>query len=363
MTLEGAINFSESNDSNIYTMNSPQTGQYCVVIPKNIDGTLSMFVDINMKSLFDSLINNTITKDQLVEKINEEYKYVRNSYSSGILVLPMLDKALLEGAIGSGDKQKMFDETKKIGGITSEIYRKLTDSGIDKSKINQKIMMIEVGEYDTKFVDWLKSQMPNFVEGVSLANLKAKCDSVSSAVVNPFADVNPFTGESSDVGGASAVGKSTTNNSIFGAPQETTSVNSTPVEEVKNPQNQTIPSDIFGSSPSTSITDNNIAGTSVSEPQVSQNTSKPQISQSEIEPQPVHNVSLGDLPVVEARPAQSTVTPNPAPVINDIQESTPNDIDKKSGGFVNLLILLVILVVVTVISIEFGKFLFNTFGT
>ena len=34
MTLEGAINFSESNNSTIYTMNSVQTGQYCVVIPK-----------------------------------------------------------------------------------------------------------------------------------------------------------------------------------------------------------------------------------------------------------------------------------------------------------------------------------------
>ena len=36
--------------------------------------------------------------------------------------------------------------------------------------------------------------------------------------------------------------------------------------------------------------------------------------------------------------------------------------EKKSNGFVNLAILLVILVGVTLVSIELGKFLYNTYG-
>ena len=50
MTLEGAINLSEANDYIVYTMNSVTTGQYGVVIPKNIIGTLNMLVDLHMKS-------------------------------------------------------------------------------------------------------------------------------------------------------------------------------------------------------------------------------------------------------------------------------------------------------------------------
>ena len=37
-------------------------------------------------------------------------------------------------------------------------------------------------------------------------------------------------------------------------------------------------------------------------------------------------------------------------------------VTKKSNGFVNLAILLVILVGVTLVSIELGKFLYNTYG-
>ena len=46
MTLEGAINFNETNDYTIYTMNSVTAGQYCVVLPKNNNGNYNMLVDI-----------------------------------------------------------------------------------------------------------------------------------------------------------------------------------------------------------------------------------------------------------------------------------------------------------------------------
>lgn len=44
-----------------------------MLLPKNLNNGISMLVDLNMKSNFDDLINNVITKDDLIGKINEEY--------------------------------------------------------------------------------------------------------------------------------------------------------------------------------------------------------------------------------------------------------------------------------------------------
>lgn len=340
MTLNGAINFSENNDSIIYTMNSPQTGQYCVVMPKSINNGLSMLVDINMKSLFDSLINNTITKEQLIEKINEEYKYVKSSFSDGILVLPMLDANVLGNAVINGDKQKMFDKVKKIGGITSEIYKKLTESGVDKSKIDQKIMIIECNDNDIKFVEWLKGQMPNFVDGIALSQLKANSSTITVGPnSDPFANVNPFTGEAT---------KSESSNDIFG-PAENTNTSSQPNNTNVTPTSN---NDFFGPI------------SNIQQPTNSDN------STTIFEPTPVNSTKLDssdafDSPVSTPNVATENVAPaNVSPVSSPEQpvESQTNAIDKKSGGFANLLILFVILVVVTVVSIELGKFLYNTYG-
>ena len=56
MTLEGANNFSENSNSTIYTINSQQTGQYSIVMPKNTDKEISMLIDLNMKPAFDSVL-------------------------------------------------------------------------------------------------------------------------------------------------------------------------------------------------------------------------------------------------------------------------------------------------------------------
>lgn len=369
MTLEGANNFFENNDFVMYTMNSPQTGQYCVVIPKNFGNAVSMLVDINKKTLFDSLIGNTISKEQLVGQIEEEYKIIGNTYSGSILVLPMLDINILTSAVNSGDKQKMFDETKKIGGITSELYKKLTESGVDKSKVSQKIIIVENNDVDVRFVEWLKGQMPNFVDGVSLEELKSK---VSASVTpnDPFASVNPFTGE------AEVANAPQPANDIFGPSPVNDVAAVNPVDVPKT--NDTF--DIFGSQ-------------APAQPEVATQTASVEPvsevvgSANPFEPQPVQSVSLNNdpfgaqapqvtpaPPVNEVNPSsQGSIQPEavapapnvqPQPAAPVVEEGQPevNELDKKSGGFANLLILGVILIVVTVISIELGKYLYNAFG-
>lgn len=355
MNLTGANSFSENNDYTVYTINSNQNGQYSVVVPKNTDGQLSMLVDLNMKNDFDALISNSITKESLLEKIAQEYNKVKENNPQGILVFPMMDSTNLANAINSNDKQKIFDETKKIGGITSELYKNLTESGIDKSRINQKIMIVEKNEIDTKFVDWLKGQMPNFVEGFKMQT----SEPVKEQNNNPFEGFNPFgTPESVDntINNESVIPTSPTptettttetiqpNNDIFASPEPVQSSEMvTPPEEKK--EETTVPT------PEPVVTET---------PKVEEN----------VEPQPINSVSLESTQVIP-QPENTNVSTTqentnqpatPEPTNNESVAPSTNSIDKKSGGFANILILLVILVVVTIGSIELGKFLFNTFG-
>ena len=170
MTLNGANVFFDTTDYTIYTMNSVNTGRYCVVLPKNNNGTYNMLVDLHMQNAFDSVSNGSKTKEQLVEEIKNEYMGVKTKYNDGILVLPMIDENLYANAVITNDKQKMFDKVKKIGAITSEIYKKLTDDGIDKQKIDQKIIIIIKNNDDIN----------NITFGDIIRETKRKCDDNSS---------------------------------------------------------------------------------------------------------------------------------------------------------------------------------------
>ena len=45
----------------------------------------------------------------------------------------------------------MIDEVKKIGAITSEVYKKVTESGFNAQNIDQKIIILEKTNEDTSF--------------------------------------------------------------------------------------------------------------------------------------------------------------------------------------------------------------------
>ena len=67
MTLEGAIKLSETNQYIIYTMNSVTTGQYGVVVPKNINGTLNIHSLIRnyYEKLYANKLDNLEETDQI----------------------------------------------------------------------------------------------------------------------------------------------------------------------------------------------------------------------------------------------------------------------------------------------------------
>lgn len=378
MTLEGANIFFDATDYTIYTMNSVTTGRYCVVLPKNNNGTYNMLVDLHMKNSFDSINNGSKTKEQLIEEIKNEYSGVKTKYSDGILVIPMIDENLYASAILNNDKQKMFDKVKKIGAITSEIYKKLTDSGIDKQKIDQKIIIIIKNNDDIKFVDWLKEQMPNFVIGVNSSELQ------NTNNVNPFMENNnPFMPET-------PVTTTPTNDNVFGsAPANNVANNDIFSTTASN--NPTPTNDIFSTTaPATNNVIENApfqANAEVQQPVVEQSatggpiTEIPNIFGAPTTQEPISVVNNQNLeqPTQEPTPVQSTpleatttitpiAQPESTPTTNPVEQNTttgsPEGIPEKKGskGFTNLIILIVVLVGVTFISIELGKFLYNTYG-
>ena len=384
MTLEGAINLNETNDYIVYTMNSVTTGQYGVVVPKNISGTLNMLVDLHMKGSFDGVGNGSKTKEQLVEEITVEYNNLKTKYANGILVMPMIDEVVFENTVSTGDKQKMFDEVKKIGAITSELYKKLTEQGVDKQKIDQKIIIVEKNQYDEKFVVWLKEQMPNFVDGVNYSEL-----SVVQEVVNPFVNNNSIFGPAQDVVQTPKVEEATINTpvnvgGIFdSAPVAQAEPIVAPAEqvapvEVLNTNVEAVPviNDIFGAAPQAPTVEQAPVA-SVPTPQpveavapVSVASQPVEAAQSVVSGAPVVNNQVQQ-PVEGPKPVESAMlegtiafTPIPnhpnnpvEPVAEEVVEGT-----KKSKGFVNLIILAVVLVGVTIVSIELGKYLYSVYG-
>ena len=380
MTLEGAISLNESNDYIIYTMNSVATGQYGVVVPKNVNGVLNMLVDLHMKNSFDSISGGTKTKEQLVSEISEEYNKLKTKYADGMLVMPMIDENEFLNIISTGDKQKMFDEVKKIGAITSELYKKLTDSGIDKQKIDQKIIMIEKNLEDEKFVVWLKEQKPNFVDGVLYSDF-----GTSNENANPFVNNgNIFGSVQND---SPKVEEKATVNDIFGAaPSVTQTVPVTPVVEPVTPVEPATPVEPVQPTVSTAeVASNPVPAANIdifgipNDVQGVQNSESVPVQNSSVQTSDTSNSSVASsqASVVEGpKPVESAVLEgtmafdpilNPG-VVNDNNNVTPSNSDDKgttshgSKGFVNLAILAVILIVVTVISIELGKYLYSVYG-
>lgn len=376
MKLEGANAFSENNLFTIYTVNSMTSGEYAVVMPKEVMGTVNMLIDFHQKSFFDNLISGSKTKDDLMKVLEGEYNFIKNTYANFMLVLPMFDENSYISIVNSKDKQKLFDEVKKIGAITSEVYKKVTESGFNAQNIDQKIIVLEKTNEDTSFVEWLKEQMPNFVEGLKYQEEKKE-------VVNPFMGVNPFGPAPVENPTSSTVQPSgnsifdtpvtpqpavqpepvvTPNNDIFGTATQASSSVQQPVNETSAESANSI----FGTPTSIQPTVETSQQVQNTMPNIGFSTPTENVSTPVATPQPINTVDLegttafrpipGDTTQIQ-NPNPTTATPIEAKSIEEVQEE-----HKASKGIANLLILLVILVGVTLASIELGKFLYNVYG-
>lgn len=384
MMLEGAIKLFDNDDYIIYTMNSVSTGQYGVVVPKNINGVLNMLIDLHFKNSFDSVNMGNKTTDLLINEIGEEYKKLKTRYADGMLVIPMIDETSFQNVIMTGDKQKMFDEVKKISAITSELYKKLTDSGVSKQKIDQKIIVVEKNEVDEKFVIWLKEQMPNFVEGILYGELDRKEEVNSDIPSGNGLFGSPVGDVSIPVENVSNISQ---NNSIFDSAPVAPVVPDTPTVPVQE-VGPVVPVATVAPINPLATDDSGAVVASVQTPEVNNGNNNdifgaPVDNTTLVSPAPTPAPVISNEPVVpnlgpvdgpkpvESTNLEGTMIINPVPANNDVvnnnvdvsqnneEELNPNNSNK---GFVNLIILVVILVGVTIVSIELGKFLYNVYG-
>lgn len=377
MKLEGANAFSENNLFTIYTVNSMTSGEYVVVMPKEVMGTVNMLIDFHQKSFFDNLISGSKNKDDLMKVLEGEYNFIKNTYANFMLVLPMFDENSYISIVNSKDKQKMFDEVKKIGAITSEVYKKVTESGFNAQNIDQKIIVLEKTNEDTSFVEWLKEQMPNFVEGL-------KYQEVKQEAVNPFMGVNPFgpapvenpTSTTVQPSGNSIfdtpvtpqpvvqpepVVTPTPNNDIFG----TATSQSSPVQQPFNETPVENTNSIFGNPTPTQPSVEPTQQTQSTMPNIGFSTPTENVSTPVATPQPINTVDLEGTTAFRPIPGDTTQVQNTNPSSQPVEEKSIEEVQeehKASKGIANLLILLVILVGVTLASIELGKFLYNVYG-
>ena len=375
MTLAGVSAFLENDKFTVYPVNSAVGGQYVAVMPKNVLGNINVLLDLHQKRFFDDLQTGNESKDSLLKEINDSYDFIKNTYQDFILVYPMFVEEEYVSVVNSNDKQKLFDEVKKMGAITSEIYKKVTENGVDASRIDQKIIILEKTSEDSKFVAWLKEQMPNFVEGLKVGVEKKD-------EVNPFMGMNPFgpapvqekVVENTTPPVAPTTGSSIFDNVAPSTPIPPVTPNPVPpiTEEVKP---QTVSNDIFAS-PVANTPVNEVAPTSNG--QVGQQSSSdsifgaPSASSSPVNsaslntpsaafaPQPVNHVDLDGTTAFRPIPGDTSVSVEEQKEMQKVEEVQKNHIGSK--GIANLLILLVILVGVTIASIELGKFLYNVYG-
>ena len=383
MTLEGANAFCENNLFTIYTVNSMTSGEYAVVIPKNVIGTVNMIIDFHRKELFDQLISGNKTKENLIKEVEVEYNFIKNTYPNFMLVFPMFVENDYISTVNSNDKQKMFDEVKKVGAITSELYKNVTQGGFLAQNINQKIIILSKTNEDIKFIDWLRIQMPNFVEGLKYVEEKKE-------EANPFMGVNPFgpapvenpTSTTVQPSGNSIFDtpvtpqpavqsepavtptvEATPNNDIFG---NSTPQTSSPVQQPSNETPVESTNSIFGNPTPTQTTVEPTQQAQSTMPNIGFSTPAENVSTPVVTPQPINTVDLEGTTAFRPIPGDTTQFQNPNPTtatpieaksIEEVQEE-----HKSSKGIANLLILLVILVGVTLASIELGKFLYNVYG-
>ena len=355
MTLEGANAFLENENFTLYTVNSLSSGEYAVVMPKSVMGMINVLIDFHQKSNFDALQTGSKTKEDLLNEVNSTYKMVKSTYSNFILVYPMLNEDDYVNVVRSNDKQKLFDEVKKIGAVTSEIYKKITESGMDASKIDQKIIILEKTTEDTDFVTWLKGQMPNFVEGLKIIEEKKE-------EVNPFMGMNPFgpapvqekVAENTTPSVAPTTGSSIFDNVAPSTPIPPVTPNLVPpvTEEVKP---QTVSNDIFAS-PVANTPVNEAVPTSNGqvEQQASSNSifGEPSVSSSSVNnaslntppttetPKPVNSVDLEGTTAFRPIPGDTTqVQENMQSLVNEAKSIEEVQAEHKgSRGIANLLI-------------------------
>lgn len=299
VTLKSNFEFS------IYSLNGSDICLF--VVPEKINGNQVLYLDLDNKNSYDELINGTKTKEQVVDKIEEDYNILKGTYSNAVYVVPSFDLSSLDSILSSEvvDKQAVFNSVSSIMSVTRKIESVLHSKNVS---INHTINVIEKSEGSKKFALWLSNQ--NIGRGINYENLKSKVQNVTNSseevkvVENPFASVRTVSED-----------------------RENTIANNESIPNIE---------------PTIEQTASVVVSENISNQNVGNTIEKVQ------EPNPVNNVNLN----------------SPEMAIPERQQGMVKARRMKIGnkGYVNIIILMAVLVGVTFVSIQIGKFLYNIYG-
>lgn len=166
MNTRNDLLFAQENGYSIYQYHNDYFGVYYLCIPLNHTETYEMFIGFPKKDL------KGLPKEEIKDEIREISDMIHTINKSGIYAIPTIDLSELEEAAKDNDNKLYNELLKKIQSMTFDINNNLSKTDIHNQSIHQVISIIKQTESDTLFINWLEMNMPNFIHGITLDELK-----------------------------------------------------------------------------------------------------------------------------------------------------------------------------------------------
>lgn len=140
---------------------------YFLAIPDEYTDTYQMFIGFPKKDFKDT------PKDEIISEIDDIKKMIAGINKNGIYIIPDIPLDMLYEASLENDNKK-FEQILNdvIKPIIQDAYTIMKDYGSKDRTINQVINWIKQTESDTKFIQWIEINMPNFAYGITIDDLK-----------------------------------------------------------------------------------------------------------------------------------------------------------------------------------------------
>ena len=107
-------------------------------------------------------------KEDIINEIHNVKKIIPSINKNGIYILLDIPLDRLEDAALENDN-KMFSKllNNTIQPLISDVYLKLKQYDSNEKTIDQLIYFVKQSNNDTKFIQWLEINLPNFIRGIS----------------------------------------------------------------------------------------------------------------------------------------------------------------------------------------------------
>lgn len=159
--------FAKENGYSIYQYDSEYLGVYFLCIPDNQVDNYELFIGFPKKDLKE------LPKDEVIEEIKGINDMVYSLNNNAIYALPSIDVTELEEAALENDNKRSYNQLfRKVQSMTVDINKKISSINNHEQSINQVITIIKQTESDSKFIQWLEMNMPNFIHGITLSELR-----------------------------------------------------------------------------------------------------------------------------------------------------------------------------------------------